>query len=127
MKIVDNKTLPTPNGHYSNAVVHGGLLYISGQLPIDPVTRTPPEGFDRQARLVLKRLADILAAAGTSMHNVLQVRIYLSDVNDWGAMNEHFAACFGAHRPARVIVPVPELHYGCRLELEATAVIDPET
>ena len=123
MKTVDVPALPAPNGHYAHAITHGELVLVSGQLPIDPETGTPPEGFERQAHLALARLDRVLTAAGSAPDKVLQVRIYIVGVEHWGTMNACFAEAFGEHRPARAIVPVPELHYGCLLEIEATAIV----
>jgi len=121
MRIVNSASIPSPNGHYAQVVEHNGLLYISGQLPIDPVSQQPPDGFEAQATLVLDRLATILDAAGSALDSVIQARIYISDIDHWTDINALFAARFGDHRPARIIVPVPALHYGCLIELEAIA------
>jgi reactive intermediate/imine deaminase len=114
--------LPLPSGHYSTCIAHNGLLYISGQLPVDPVDKSIPDTIEAQTDLVLAKLDRILAAAGSAKANVLQVRIYVSDVGLWSRVNERYAAFFGEHKPARCVVPTGPLHYGCLIELEAVAV-----
>ena len=109
-------------GHYAPAVVHNGLVYVSGILPVsasgEKLTDAP---LALQAEAVFYNLRAVLLAAGSAPDQVLQVRIYVTDINDWGDINRLYAAFFGDHKPARAVVPVPALHYGLRLELEATA------
>jgi len=121
MEGIASDAVPAANGHYAQAIRHEGLLYVSGQLPLDPVTREPPDGFSAQAELVLARLAELLAAGGSGLDRVLQLRVYIVGVEHWPALDRAVAARFGPHRPARAVVPVPALHYGCLVELEATA------
>lgn len=122
MKIIRSDAIPEPAGHYSPIVEHGGLLYVSGQLPIDARDRSTPDGIEAQTLLVLDNLDLLLREAGSSRDRVLQVRIYIADIELWGAVNATYAEWFGDHRPARCIVPTKALHFGCLLELEATAV-----
>lgn len=113
-------------GHYSPAVVHNGLVYVSGILPVTPTGENLTDApLARQVEAVLYNLRSVLLAAGSAPDQVLQVRIYVTDVNDWGDINRLYAAFFGDHKPARAVVPVPALHYGLRLELEATAAVLP--
>jgi 2-iminobutanoate/2-iminopropanoate deaminase len=112
-----------PAGHYSPGIVHDGVLYVSGQLPIDPATgrKLAGEPIEAQAEQVLKNLDAVLTAAGTSRDRVLRTTIYLTDIGMWDAVNRVYAAFFGAHRPARTIVPTGPLHYGLLIELDAIA------
>lgn len=111
-----------PAGHYSPAVVHRGLVYVSGQLPIDPASGAHCRGpVEDQAEQVMRNLADILAAADSGLDRVLKVTVYVSDVSHWGAVNAVYARWMGSHRPARAIVPTGPLHHGFLLELEAIA------
>jgi reactive intermediate/imine deaminase len=113
-------------GHYSPAVVHNGLVYVSGILPVTPTGENLTDApLARQVEAVLYNLRAVLLAAGSAPDQVLQVRIYVTDVNDWSDINRLYAAFFGDHKPARAVVPVPALHYGLRLELEATAAVLP--
>ncbi|MEZ0487439.1 RidA family protein [Fibrella sp. GW2-5] len=124
MEFIHATKVAPVGGHYSPAVVHNGLVYVSGILPVTPsgdhLTNAP---LALQAETVFYTLRAILLAANSAPDQVLQVRIYLTDVNDWGDINRLYAAFFGDHKPARAIVPVPALHYGLRLELEATAAV----
>jgi len=123
MKIIQTENMPKSNGHYSHCVEHNGILYIAGQLPFDPQTREMPEGIVAQAHQVLSNLKLILTESGSSVNQVMQVRIYIPDVELWGAVNEVYAEYFVEHKPARCVVPSRELHYGALIELEATAFV----
>jgi reactive intermediate/imine deaminase len=124
MQTITSPKIPTPNGHYSPAIVHNGLLYISGQLPVDPEDKSIPDTIEAQTDLVLAKLEQILTAAGRSKTDVIQVRIYVSNVSMWGRVNERYADFFGAHKPVRCVVPTGPLHYGCLIELEAVAAAE---
>lgn len=124
MKLISTQNAPAPAGHYSQAIVHQGLVYVSGQLPTDPVTGERRLGpIEEQARQALGNLKAILEAAGSDMAHVLKVTIYISDIELWGRVNAVYAAFFGEHRPARAVVPVKELHYGFQIEVEAVAAV----
>lgn len=114
--------LGTPAGHYSHAVCAGGLAYLSGQLPINrqgqPLSGEP---FEVQVAQVFDNLEQVLASCGSSRGHLLQVRVYLHDVALWPRFNQLYAVWLGPHRPARCVVPVPALHYGLALEIEAVA------
>ncbi len=121
MESIETSAVPLPNGHYAQAVRHDGVLYVSGLLPMDAATRAPVAGFEAQVTLVLDRLAAVLAAGGSALDQLLQLRIYVVGVEHWPALDALVAARLGEHRPARAVVPVPGLHYDCLVELEAVA------
>ena len=124
MKKIQTDKAPLPGGHYSQAVVHNGLVYISGQLPVDPLTGEKITGsIEDQTDQVLKNLSAILDASGSSLDRVLKVTVYISDISFWGKVNEIYSRAFGDHRPARAIVPTRELHFGFQIEIEAIAVV----
>ena len=111
-----------PGGHYSHAVVAGGMVYVAGQLPIAPDGRKLNDApFEAQAAQTLANVAAALNAAGSGIAHLVQVRVYLVDIDDWPAFNSLYAAWAGATRPARAVVPVPRLHHGFRIEIEAVA------
>ncbi|MBO6577252.1 MAG: RidA family protein [Rhodothermales bacterium] len=114
---------PAPKGHYSPGMVHQGVLYISGQLPTHPETGDIPAGIEAQTQLALEKVEAVVNAAGSSLDRVLQMRIYISNGDDWGAVNGVYAKYFGDHRPARCVVPTRDLHYGCLIEIEGTAAV----
>lgn len=126
MKIetVSTAGAPAPAGHYSQAVVYGGLVYVSGQLPIDPASAERRVGtIEEQTRQVLGNVAAVLGAAGSGLDRVLRMTIYVSDISLWGGVNAVYAEVMGGHRPARAVVPVKELHYGYQIEIEAVAAL----
>ena len=113
---------PAAGGHYSQAVTHGGLAYISGQLPIAPDgTHRPDARFDDQARLAIRNMLAVTRAAGSSAENLLKVTVYIVGVENWPRFNAVYAELLGDIRPARSVVPVPELHYGYLVEIDAIA------
>lgn len=126
MRSIETLAAPTPAGHYSQAIVHNGLVYVAGQLPIDPANPKDAAGsVEEQAERALGNVAAILEASGSDLQHVLQLTVYISDNEMWGAVNRTFARLFGEHRPARAIVPVNELHYGYQIEIQAIAAVKP--
>lgn len=116
--------LPKPGGHYSPAVIHNGIAYISGQLPIVPGQGPQtPGSMEEQTRQTLANFLSVVQAAGGNADTVLKVTIYLADGGDWALVNQIFAEVFGEHRPARAIVPVNPLHYGYGIEIDGIAFI----
>lgn len=111
-----------PAGHYSPATAWRDMVFVSGQLPARPDgSSAAGEPFEAQARQVLANLLAVLAAAGSSPERVLKVTAYVVGVEHWAAFNRIYAELFGEARPARAIVPVPELHHGYLVEVEAMA------
>ena len=109
-------------GHYSQAVVANGQVKVSGLLPIQPDgKKLADENFEVQVKCVLENLRAILAAAGTSEKKLISCRVYVTDVAKWGEFNKLYADFLGETKPARCVVPVPVLHFGLMLELEAVA------
>ncbi len=115
---------PRPAGHYSQAIVHNGLIYVAGQLPINARTGEKITGpIEEQAELVLRNIQAIVEAAGSDLNHVLKMTVFISDISLWGKVNEVYARVMGDHRPARAIVPVKELHYGFLIEIDAIAAV----
>lgn len=123
MNIIDTPGMPKPNGHYSPCIEHNGLLYLSGQLPIDPFTKQMPKTIEGQTDQALINVERILKEAGSSKEQVLQMRVYISNIDQWGKVNERYSAFFGTHKPVRTVVPTRDLHFGCLIEIEATAIL----
>ena len=116
-----------PGGHYSHAVAANGFVFVAGQLPITPDgTRLNDATFEQQARQVLDNVALALQAAGSSIDRLVQVRVYVTDIETWPAFNALYAAWAGEARPARAVVPVPQLHYGFKIEVEAVGMANSE-
>lgn len=117
---------PAPAGHYVQATVHHGVIYISGQLPVFPDgTHAPEASFDDQARQALANLMGVLEAAGGSADHLLKVTAYIVGIANWPRFNAVFAEVLGNTRPARTVVPVAELHYGYLVEIDAVAITTP--
>ena len=124
MEKIQPANTPEPKGHYSPGIVHNGLVYVSGQLPMDLVTREPFTGsIEEQTELSLRNVEAVLQAAGSGLEHVIQMTIYVSDMELWGRVNETYARVMGEHRPARAIVPVNELHFGTGIEIQAIAAV----
>mgnify|MGYP000505575746 CR=1 FL=1 len=122
METISTEKAPRPAGHYSQAMVHGGLVYVAGQLPVDPDTGAVERGeVEAQAERALANLAAILEAAGSGLDRALRVTVYIADIALWGRFNAVYADVFGDHRPARTVVPVPTLHHGVLVEIDAVA------
>ncbi|HEX7071648.1 MAG TPA: RidA family protein [Rhodothermales bacterium] len=114
---------PAAIGPYSQAVLVGDTLYTSGQIPIDPETGSLVEGpIEQQTERVLENLAGVLRAAGMDFANVVQCRVYLTDINDYAAVNEVYARYFSESPPAREAVQVLGLPRGSRIEIACVAV-----
>ncbi|HEX7474403.1 MAG TPA: RidA family protein, partial [Dehalococcoidales bacterium] len=101
-----------------------GLVFVAGQLPLDPKTTEKRVGtFEEQTEQALKNIAEILKAAGSDLSHVLKTTVYISDIGLWGRVDTVYAKAFGEHRPARAVVPVKELHFGYQIEIEAIAAV----
>ena len=123
MKTITPASTAPPGGHYSPGVYSQGILYVSGQLPITPSGEKVLGSIEEQTRQVLQNVLAIVQAAGGQKEHIVKSTIYIAGGDLWGAVNKIYANFFGDHRPARAIVPVPELHYGFLLEMEAVAHI----
>ena len=124
MRIIETPNAPRPAGHYAQAIVHDGLVFVAGQLPLDPQTTEKRVGtFEEQTEQALKNIAEILKAAGSDLSHVLKTTVYISDIGLWSRVNTVYAKAFGEHRPARTVVPVKELHFGYQIEIEAIAAV----
>jgi 2-iminobutanoate/2-iminopropanoate deaminase len=124
MQIITTPKAPKPAGHYSQAIVHQGVVYVAGQLGIDPTNPKAPVGsIEAQTEQVLKNIAAILEASGSGLDRILQMTVYVSDIELWGGVNTVYTRVMGNHKPARAIVPVKDLHYGYGVEMQAIAAV----
>ncbi len=125
MHSIATASAPTPAGHYSQAMVHNGCVYVAGQLPIVPGQTAHHVGsIEEQTAQVFANVRAILRAAGSDLDRLLQVTVYVSDMELWGRFNAAYAGLMGDHRPARAVVPVNALHYGYHIEVQAVAALD---
>jgi 2-iminobutanoate/2-iminopropanoate deaminase len=124
MHAITTPSAPIPAGHYSQAIVHNGCIYVAGQLPIVPGQSEHVVGsIEEQTAQVFANVRAVLEAAGSDLSRMLQVTVYVSDMALWGRFNVAYAALMGEHRPARAVVPVNALHYGYQIEVQVIAAV----
>lgn len=122
LELIHTPDAATPGGHYAQAVRHQGVLHVSGQLPVRADgSHSLDEPFEIQAAIALDNLLAILAAGGCCTDDLIKVTVYVAGVKHWPAFDRIYARYLGEHRPARAVVPVPELHHGYLIEIEALA------
>ncbi len=113
---------PLPGGHYSQAVVSGNMIFVSGQLPVMPLTGDKLTGdISEQTIQALRNVLSIVKAAGGDITTIARTTIYTTDVKYWEEVNRAYADFFGPVHPARSIITVTGLHHGCLVEIEAVA------
>ncbi len=123
VEIVHTDAAPRAIGPYSQALAAGGVVFLSGQIPLDPATgELVSQEFSRQAEQALANLGAVLAAAGCRRANVAKVTVYLTEIARFAEFNRIYAEFFGSHRPARAVVGVAALPRGAQVEVEALAV-----
>jgi len=121
---IETSNAPKPAGHYSQGVVHNGILYVSGQLSIDPKTGEKKLGsIEEQTEQALNNVHGIIKAAGSDWERVLKMTLYIADINLWDAVNKVYIRVLGEHRPARAVIPTGPLHHGFLIEIDAVAAI----
>jgi 2-iminobutanoate/2-iminopropanoate deaminase len=127
METVSIPHAPAPGGHYSPGIAHGGFVFVSGQLPVNPLTgAVVGEGdIEAQTEQALRNVEAVLLAGGSSLDQVLSMTVYITGRKYWEQVNAVYARILGAHRPARAVIPVPEIKPGCMIEIQAIAARDP--
>lgn len=123
MDIIQSPNAPAAIGPYAQAIRHGGLVYTSGQLGLDPTSMQLTGDVTAQSEQVLKNLAAVLAQAGASMTTVIKTTVFLKNMGDFAAMNAVYAKAFGAHTPARSTVEVARLPKDALVEIECIAAV----
>lgn len=124
-KAIRTEAAPAAIGPYSQAICADKLIFVSGQIPLDPLTGQLVDGdVVDQTRQVLNNIQAILQAAGSSMSGVVKTTVFLADLGDFGRMNEVYATYFPAQPPARATVQVARLPRDVRVEIEAIALAD---
>ena len=119
MKQISTTNAPAAIGPYSQAIISGGLLYCSGQIPVEPATGIVPDGVRAQAEQAFTNLKNLIAAAGASIDNTIKTTVFIKDMNDFAVINEIYAKYFTAPFPARSCVEVARLPKDVLLEVEA--------
>jgi 2-iminobutanoate/2-iminopropanoate deaminase len=124
MKQISTPDAPTPAGHYSQAVVYGGVVYVAGMLGVDPKNPdADPGDAGQQTRRALANVEAVLRAAGSDLGHVVRMTVFVSGHDLWGPVNEAYADVMGDHRPARAIVPVQSFRAPFVVEIVATAAL----
>lgn len=123
MKQISTNNAPQAIGPYSQAIISNGLVYCSGQIPIDPSTGNIVEGLEAQAHQVFRNVKNLLDAAGTSIDKVIKTTVFIKDMNDFAKINEIYAEYFTEPYPARSCVEVARLPKDVALETEVIAEI----
>jgi reactive intermediate/imine deaminase len=124
MKLIATQYSANAKGHYSPGVMHNGIHYVSGQISLNLDTRKKPDKFEDEVVQALNNVELVLKAAGLSKNNVMMIRAFIPSIELWDDFNVAYAGWFGDHKPARIVVPCRELHYGCRVEIEAVAAAE---
>jgi 2-iminobutanoate/2-iminopropanoate deaminase len=119
IKRINTPNAPQPAGHYSQATVYNGLVFVAGQLSIDPSGEKKLGSIEE-----LNNVHAILKAAGSDWDRVLKMNISIADINLWEAVNKVYSRVLGDNRPARAVIPCGPLHYGFLIEIEAIAATD---
>ncbi|MBX9603960.1 MAG: RidA family protein [Bryobacteraceae bacterium] len=123
-KIIATENAPKAIGPYSQAVVHNGLAFLSGQIPLDPATNQMVEGgIEAQTERVLENLKGLLEACGSSLSGVLKTTVFLKDMGEFAKMNEIYGRYFAENPPARATVEAARLPRDVRVEIECIAVV----
>lgn len=119
---IDTDKAPGAVGPYSQALATENLVFASGQLPIDPATKTMPDDIKEQAAQSLRNVKSILEAAGSGLDKVLKTTVYLADIKDFPAVNEVYSTFFSKPFPARSCFAVAALPLGAKVEIEVVAI-----
>lgn len=118
------ENVAAPVGHYSPAVVHNGLIFVSGQLAVDHQTgKLVTDSIEAQTEQCLRNVEAVLLAANSDLNHVLKMTVYVSDESLWTAVNQTYARVLGAHKPARAIIPVNKFRGDFLIEIEAIAAV----
>lgn len=119
---ISTKDSLKPSGYYSQAIIHNDTIYVSAQLPIDPVTGEKKFGsIGEETDRILKNIDIILNETGSSKDYIIKTTVYISDMSLWDGVNKIYSCFFQSHKPARTVVSVKEIHYGFKIAIEAIA------
>ncbi len=127
MKFVETKSAPAAIGPYSQAVIHGGLVYTSGQIALTPEGEMIEADIKKQTEQVLKNLQAVLLEAGSTLDKVIKTTIFLADMDDFIEVNDIYASYFKDHKPARATVAVKTLPKNALVEIDCIAIANADT
>ena len=123
MQFVSPSTVSTPKGHYSPGVIHNGVVYVAGQLPINANGEVQLKSIEEQTALCMHNIEQILLAANSSLQHILKVNVFVTDIALWAGVNTEYSRIMGSHKPARVIIPCGSLNRGCAIEIDCIAAV----
>jgi 2-iminobutanoate/2-iminopropanoate deaminase len=112
-----------PKGHYSPAVIYNGLVFVSGQLPLDANGDARLGTIEEQTTLCMKNIETILKSSNSDLNHIIKTSVFIADIGNWAKFNETYAQIMGDHRPARVVVPCGTLNRGCAIEIDCIAAV----
>ena len=112
-----------PKGHYSPAIIYNGLVFVSGQLPIDANGEAQTGSIEEQTILCMKNIETILELSNSGLDHILKTNVFIADISNWAKFNETYSKIMGDHRPARVVVPCGTLNRGCGIEIDCIAAV----
>jgi len=123
MQLIFPSTIATPKGHYSPGVVHNGIVYVAGQLPMDVNGVAQLGSIEEQTALCMHNIEQILLAAKSNLQQIIKVNVFVSDIAFWPRINAEYSKIMGSHKPARIVVPCNQLNYGCGIEIDCIAAV----
>jgi reactive intermediate/imine deaminase len=123
MQLITPSTVSKPKGHYSPGVVHNGVVYVAGQLPINANGEVQLKSIEEQTALCMHNIEQILLAANSSLQHIIKVNVFVSDIAHWPAFNAEYSRIMGNYKPARVVVPCGTLNRGCAIEIDCIAAV----
>ena len=124
MEIIQTEKAPLPLGHYSQALLHKDIVYLSMQIPINPLDLDNiPESVSDQAQQLLKNIEEILMASGSDRDHVLRATIYITDMDMWDKVNCVYEQFFNHHKPARGVVHIISLYKNCHVAMDVIAAV----
>jgi 2-iminobutanoate/2-iminopropanoate deaminase len=122
MEFIETANAPAPGGHYSQAVVANGFIFVAGQLPIARDGGVMPPDAGGQLKLAFANAKSILEAAGAGLRDIVSATVYVRDIALWPEINKAYSEILGDHRPARTVAVSPQLHYDALVEIQLVAV-----
>lgn len=125
LRMINTPDAPNANGHYSQAIVANGFVFVSGQLPVTPYTHGElAQGVEAQMHQLISNLSNMLEVAKSNLNRLVSVTVFVTDIDLWPTVDRVYRDRMSKHRPARAIVVSPQLHLGASVALQAVAVVD---
>ena len=123
IKSIYPSEMQKPKGHYSPAIIYNGLVFVSGQLPLDANGEAQLGSIEEQTILCMKNIETTLRSCNSNLHHILKTNIFIADISNWAKFNEIYSKIMGDHRPARVVIPCGTLNRGCGIEIDCIAAV----